>query len=184
MNLATGLRDLGVLTSVIVHDDVLVGTSVENGIRIARVSSPIRTFYSILTLETFVNTQFVREGEFIVVNELVDVIFSFEWSTLLSAVSLKSIHRLPLVSIVQTLEPQRTSWRKDPLSITIENFERTYLRKADLVVTNSEKTYRQLRDNYQIEEFRTFVADLGAGYWILAILSLLEERSSYESPHA
>jgi len=177
LNLAVNLRDLGVLTSVIVHDDMFVGTSIENGVRVARVGSPIRTFYSILTLETFANTQFIREGEFIITNELVDVIFSFEWSTLLAAISLKSLHQLPLVSVIQSVEPQRTSWKKDPLSITIENFERTYLGRADLVVTDSTQTYYQIRDNYRLDETRTFVVDLQSVYWVMAVLSLLEERS-------
>ncbi len=171
--LARILRDLGMLTSVVVHDEMLVGTFVENGLRIARVRNPIRTFYSILTTETFVSTQFVKEGEFIVSNELVDVIFSFEWSTLLSAISLKTVHHLPLVSVMQTLEPFRTSWGKDPLSITIENFEKTFLRKSDLTVTGSKETYDYLIEKYRLDPSKTLAVDLDADYWPLVALSLV-----------
>lgn len=171
--LATILRDLGVLTSIVTHDEMLVGTFIENGLRIARVRNPIRTFYSILTMETFVNTQFVKEGEFIVSKELVDVIFSFEWSTLLCAISLKAVHHLPLISVMQTLEPFRTSWGKDPLSMTIENFERTFLRKSDLIVTGSKESYGCLIEKYRLDPLRTLAVDLDADYWPLAALSLV-----------
>lgn len=52
----------GFLVSVLTHEEFNVGTSIEKSIKVTRVGSPIRTFYSIFALETYLTTQYVRGG--------------------------------------------------------------------------------------------------------------------------
>lgn len=173
--LAKRLRDEGLLVSVLVHDDVLVGNFVEDGIRVVRTSSPIRTYYSVLTVEMFLTTQLIREGKRLIEGELVDLIVSFEWMSLASACALKTGLGIPLASVMQSTEPQRSAWRKDPLSITIENFEKTLLAEADLVLPYSLQTMDTIVGYYGIDEKRVALYDLEADYSVKAILSLMDK---------
>jgi hypothetical protein len=173
--LAKRLRDEGLLVSVLVHDDVLVGSFIEDGIRVVRTSSPIRTYYSVLTVEMFLTTQFIREGKKLVRGELVDLVVSFEWMSLASACALKVGLGIPLVSVIQSTEPQRSAWRKDPLSITIENFERVLLAEADLVLPWSAQTKDIVEGYYGVDRNKVALYDLQADYAVKAILSLMDK---------
>jgi hypothetical protein len=181
--LARRLRDEGLLVTALVHDDVLVGNFIEDSIRVVRISNPIRTYYSVLTVEMFLTTQFIREGKKLIEGEMVDLIVSFEWLTLASACALKMGFGLPLVSIVQSTEPQRSAWRRDPLSITIENFEKSLLVKADLVVPYSTQTMNVLSDYYRVDQKKIAAFDLHSEYAMKALLSLLDRGGDEdESP--
>jgi hypothetical protein len=181
--LARRLRDEGLLVSVLVHDDVLVGNFIEDSIRVVRISNPIRTYYSVLTVEMFLTTQFIREGKKLIGGEMVDLIVSFEWLTLASACALKMGFRVPLVSIVQSTEPQRSAWRRDPLSITIESFEKLLLAKADLVVPYSTQTMNVLSDYYRVDQKKIALFDLRSEYAAKALLSLMDRGGDEdESP--
>jgi hypothetical protein len=181
--LAGRMRDEGLLVSALVHDDVLVGNFIEDSIRVVRISNPIRTYYSVLTVEMFLTTQFIREGKRLIEGEMVDLIVSFEWLTLASACALKMGFGVPLVSIVQSTEPQRSAWRRDPLSITIENFEKSLLAKADLVVPYSTQTMNVLSDYYRVDQRKIASFDLHSEYAIKALLSLVDRGGDEdESP--
>jgi len=173
--LAKGFREQGLLVSVLAHDDLLVGDFFEDGIRVVRTSSPIRTYYSILTVEMFLTTQFVREGKRLIKGELVDLIVSFEWLTLASARALKARFGIPLVSVIQTVEPQRSAWRKDPLSITIENFERSLLAMSDIILAPAPQTVGVLTGYYGIDEKKISNFDLSSDYTVRAVLSLIDK---------
>jgi len=174
--LAKGLRDEGLIVSVLAHDDVLVGDFIEESMRIVRISNPIRTYYSILTVEMFLTTQFIREAMRLIKGEMVGLVVSFEWLTLAAACALKMRFRLPLISVVQSTEPQRSAWRKDPLSITIENFERTLLAKSDLVLPHSRQTFDILKGYYGIDGDKIALFDMQSDYWTKAVLSLVDRE--------
>jgi len=173
--LAKRLRDEGLLVSALVHDDVLVGNYIEDSIRVVRISNPVRTYYSVLTVEMFLTTQFIREGKKLIEGEMVDLIVSFEWLTLASACALNMGLHIPLVGIVQSTEPQRSAWRRDPLSITIENFEKSLLSKVDLVVPYSTQTMNVLSDYYHVDQKKIAHFDLQSEYATKALLSLVDK---------
>ncbi|MGC9084634.1 MAG: glycosyltransferase [Thermoproteota archaeon] len=169
----------GFLVSVLTHDEFNVGTSIENSIRVTRVSSPVRTFYSIFALETYLTTQYIREGVNIILGEKVDLIISFEWISFLSAYMLSSKFSVPWAAIIQTSEKERSKNSFDLLSISIANIERDLLKKANIILTNSLKTYETLTNEYSIDSRRIAVVDLEAGYCISFLLSMIKNKNAY-----
>ncbi|MCI4438911.1 glycosyltransferase [archaeon] len=163
----------GFLVSVLTHDEFNVGTSVENSIRVTRVSSPVRTFYSIFALETYLTTQYIREGVNIILGEKVDLIISFEWMGFLSAYMLSSKFSIPWVAVIQTSEKERSKDSFDLLSISIASIEKGLLKKASMILTNSLKTYETLINEYSIDSRKIVVVNLEAEYCVPFLLSMI-----------
>lgn len=168
----------GFLVSVLTHDEFSVRTSVENSIRVTRVRSPVRTFYSIFALETYLTTQYVREGVNIILGEKVDLIISFEWISFLSAYMLSSAFSIPWVAIIQTSEKERSKNSFDLLSISISNIEKDLLKKANMILTNNLRTYETLINDYSIDSRRISILDLEAEYCIPFLLSMIKNKNS------
>ncbi|NHV06909.1 MAG: glycosyltransferase family 4 protein [Thaumarchaeota archaeon] len=163
----------GFLVSVLTHDEFNVGTSVENSIRVTRVSSPVRTFYSIFALETYLTTQYIREGVNIILGEKADLIISFEWMGFLSAYMLSSKFSIPWVAVIQTSEKERSKDSFDLLSISIASIEKGLLKKASMILTNSLKTYETLINEYSIDSRKIVVVNLEAEYCVPFLLSMI-----------
>jgi hypothetical protein len=163
----------GFLVSVLTHDEFNVGTIVENSIRVTRVSSPVRTFYSIFALETYLTTQYIREGVNIILGEKVDLIISFEWMGFLSAYMLSSKFSIPWVAVIQTSEKERSKDSFDLLSISIASIEKGLLKKASMILTNSLKTYETLINEYSIDSRKIVVVNLEAEYCVPFLLSMI-----------
>lgn len=169
----------GFLVNVLTHDEFNFGTSIESSIRVTRIRSPIRTFYSIFSLETYLTTQYIREGVNIILGENVDLIISFEWMTFLSAYMLSSKFSIPWVAVIQTSEKERSGNTFDLLSISIANIERDLLKKAKMILTNNLKTFETLVNDYSIERKKIMVVDLKASYCISFLVSMLMEHEGH-----
>ncbi|MGQ9513763.1 MAG: glycosyltransferase family 4 protein [Thermoproteota archaeon] len=138
----------GILTSVVTFDDWRPGQSVEEGVRIQRVATPVRTSYSILTWGPLTIPEFVRASAEIIRGEGVDLIHSFEWIAGLSAITLKTIHHLPLVCTFHTIEAQRTISKDSPLSQSISFLEREVACASNVVTATNETTAQLLKSEY------------------------------------
>jgi len=156
-----GMADEGILTSVVTFDDWRPGETVEEGIRVSRISSPIRTFYSILTWAPLVTPEFVRASSNIIRGEGVDLVLSFEWLTGLSATTISTIHDLPLVCVFHSVESQRNPFRNSPISQGISYLEREIANAADFVAATNDDTEKILRDEYGVSAGRIGVTGLG-----------------------
>jgi hypothetical protein len=158
---AKGMADEGVLTSVITFDDWRPGEAVEEGVRVCRVTAPIRTFYSILTWSPLTTPEFVRAASKVIRGEGVDLVLSLEWLTGLSAMTLKAIYHLPLISVFHSTEAQRTQSRESPLSKGIAYLERGIAEAADLLIATDEAVARMLVVGYAIPRGKVEVIGLG-----------------------
>lgn len=163
----------GFLVSVLTHDDFRVGTSIENSIKVTRVSNPIRTFYSIFAIETYLTTQYVREGVNIILGEKIDLIVSFEWISFLSAYMLSTKFSVPWIAVIQTSEKERSKNSFDLLSVSIANVERDLLRKADIILTDNLETYKTLVGEYSIDSRKILVVKLESEYCVPFLLSMV-----------
>lgn len=151
----------GILTSVITYDDWRPGETVEDGIRVSRVGSKIRTFYSILTWTPLITPEFVRASSNIIRGEGVDLVISFEWLTGLSAMTIRTIHNLPLVCTFHSVEYQRNPFRNSPISQCVSYLEREVANAADIVATTNDDTAKILRDEYGISAEKVIVTRFG-----------------------
>lgn len=142
----------GILTSVVTFDDWRPGQTVEEGVRVCRVTTHVRTFYSILTWGPLVAPEFVRASSEIIRGEGVDLIHSFEWTTGIPAMTLKTIHNLPLVCTFHTIEAQRTASKDSPLSQSISFLEREVARAGDAVTATNEITAQMLSAEYGLHD--------------------------------
>ncbi|MBO3802529.1 MAG: glycosyltransferase [Candidatus Brockarchaeota archaeon] len=142
----------GILVSVVTFDDWRPGQAVEEGVRVCRVTAPVRTFYSILTWAPLVAPEFVRASSSVIRGEGVDLIHSFEWVTGLPAITLKAVYRLPLVCTFHSIEAQRAADKDSPLSQSISFLEKELARESDVVTATNEDTARMLRSEYGLPE--------------------------------
>ncbi|TLN15980.1 hypothetical protein FDZ71_07010 [bacterium] len=159
-SVSKGMVKDGILTSVVTFDDWRPGETVEEGIRVSRIASPIRTFYSILTWTPLITPEFVRASSKIIRGEGVDLVLSFEWTTGMSAMTLGTIHDLPLVCAYHSVECQRNPFRDSPLSQGIAYLEREVAKASELVVATNEDTAKFLRDEYGISVAKIVVTRL------------------------
>jgi len=150
----------GILTSVVTFDDWRPGETVEEGIRVSRIASPIRTFYSILTWTPLITPEFVRASSKIIRGEGIDLVLSFEWTTGISAMTIRTIHDLPLVCTYHSVECQRNPFRDSPISQGISYLEREVANAAELVAATNEDTAKLLRDEYGISAAKIAVTRL------------------------
>jgi hypothetical protein len=156
-----GMADEGILTSVVTFDDWRPGEMVEEGIRVSRIASPIKTFYSILTWTPLVTPEFVRASSNIIRGEGVDLVLSFEWLTGLSAMTISTVHDLPLVCAFHSVESQRNPFRNSPLSQGVSYLEREVAKAADFVAATNDDTGKILRDEYGVSAEKVGVTRLG-----------------------
>lgn len=160
-SVSRGMVKDGILTSVVTFDDWRPGETVEEGIRVSRIASPIRTFYSILTWTPLVTPEFVRASSNIIRGEGVDLMLSFEWTTGISAMTIMTIHNLPLVCIYHSVESQRNPSHDSPISQGISYLEREVANAADIVVATNDDTATILRGEYGIRAEKIAVTRLG-----------------------
>jgi len=151
---------VGILTSVVTFDDWRPGETVEEGIRVSRIASPIRTFYSILTWTTLITPEFVRASSQIIRGEGVDLVLSFEWTTGMSAMTVRTIHDLPLICTYHSVECQRNPFRDSPISQGIAYLEREVANASELVVATNEDAAKFLRDEYGVSAAKIVVTRL------------------------
>jgi len=177
------LAEDGILTSVVTFDDWRPGEAVEEGIRVSRIASPIRTFYSILTWTPLITPEFVRASSKIIRGEGVDLVLSFEWTTGMSAMTIRTIHDLPLVCTYHSVESQRNPFRDSPISLGISYLEREVANSAEFVVTTNYDTAKILRDLYGISAAKIVVTRLGED--VGSLISICRQAvESHESANA
>jgi len=160
-SISRGMVREGILTSVVTFDDWRPGETVEEGIRVSRIGSPIRTFYSILTWTPLITPEFVRASSKIIRGEGVDLVLSFEWTTGISAMTIRTIYNLPLVCTYHSVESQRNPFRDSPISQGISYLEREVANAAELVAATNDDIARILRDEYGISAAKIVVMRLG-----------------------
>lgn len=138
--LAQGLSKGELDVHVITFHDHLTGLYQESdGVKVWRVSNPVKTHINVLTWDLTLMTEFVRVASdvYYSVHGEVDLIDAHEWLCITAAVSLKKAFDIPFIYTIYSLEDHRASDVRAPLSVAIKNLEWLGMYEAERVVVDS-----------------------------------------------
>lgn len=111
-----------------------------NGVKVWRVTNPVKTHINILTWDLTLMTEFVRVASDIYysVHGEVDLVDAHEWLCVTAAVSLKKTFDIPFIYTIYSLEDHRSSDVSAPLSVAIKNLEQLGMYEAERMVVGSQ----------------------------------------------
>jgi len=139
--LAVQLVKRDVETYVVTYHDFLTGEYKEpEGVKIYRVTNPVRTHIGVLTWVLTLNQQVERAAAnvYYKVNEQINLIDAYDWHFIHAAVTLKKAFNMPFIYSVESLEEHRSHGGNYPFNMAIKSIEWLGLYEAERVIVKSE----------------------------------------------
>jgi len=167
--LATHMAENGVGVYVITYDDHLTGLSGdEGGIKLFRVTNPVRTHIGVLTWVLTLNQEIERAAAKIYydVSKHVDLVDVHDWHFIPSAVTLNRALKIPFVYSVDSLEEHRAHGANAPFNMAIKSIEWLGAYESRRLVVKSEWMRDEVTRLYKIPAEKVTVIPRGSGTWI------------------
>jgi len=173
--LATQLVKNKVMTYVVTYHDFLTGFSEEaNGVKIFRVTNPVRTHIGVLTWVLTLNQEVERATANIYyqVDKKVDLIDACDWHFIPAAVTLKKALDIPFVYSVESLEEHRSPRMDSAFNMAIKSIEWMGFYEAKKVCTTSEWMRDEIVRIYKVPSNKIEVVALNTNRSINDLLNL------------
>ncbi|MEM0057393.1 MAG: glycosyltransferase family 4 protein [Candidatus Bathyarchaeia archaeon] len=175
--LARRLAQSGVETFLVTYHDYLTGEFEEEGVKVHRVSNPVKTHISVLTWVLTLNQEVERAAANIYYRsgKQVDLIDVQDWHFIPAAVTLKKAFGIPFVYSVESLEDHRSHGANTPFNMAIKSIEWLGLYEADRVVVKSDWMAGEVVRIYRVPEAKVRIVKLGVDFWPKTILEVYGE---------
>jgi glycogen(starch) synthase len=173
--LAVQLVKRDVETYVVTYHDFLMGQYEEpGGVRICRVTNPVRTHIGVLTWVLTLNQEVERAAANIYynVNKQVDLIDVHDWHFIQAAVTLKKAFNLPFIYSVDSLETHRSHGSNSPFNMAIKSIEWLGLYEAKKVIVKSEWMRDEIIRAYKVPIGKINLVATESKMWMKNILEI------------
>jgi len=158
---------------VVTYHDYLTGQSEElEGVKIYRVTNPVRTHKGILTWVLTLNQEVERAVANIYYNtgKRVDLIDAQDWHFIPGAVTLKKAFDLPFIYSVESLEDLRSHGADSSFNTAIKSIERVGMCEAERIVVKSEWMRDEVIKRYKVSKDKIKVTLPKTSTWMKDIL--------------
>ncbi|MEM1590253.1 MAG: glycosyltransferase [Candidatus Bathyarchaeia archaeon] len=175
--LAEHLVKSGVETFLVTYHDYLTGEFEEEGVKVHRVTNPVKTHISILTWALTLNREVERAATSIYYRSggHIDLIDVQDWHFVPAAVTLKKAFDVPFVYSVESLEDHRSRGANTPLNMAIKSIEWLGMYEAERVVVKSDWMAGEVTRLYNVPKAKVRIVKFDSGLDVLAILEVYNE---------
>jgi glycosyltransferase involved in cell wall biosynthesis len=173
--LATQLATKKVDVNVVTYDDRLTGLDQEpTGVKTVRVSNPVHTHIGVLTWVLTLNQEIERAAANIYyqANKQIDLVDTYDWHFVPSAVTLKSGLGIPFVYSVESLEDHRSQALNTPYNMAIKSIEWLGFFEAEKISVKSEWMRDEVIRIYKVPKEKIIVISTESDSWLTDILQL------------
>ena len=173
--LATQLASNRVEVNVVTYDDSSTGfTQDSTGVKVTRVSNPVRTHIGVLTWVLTLNQEVERAAAnaYYNANKQIDVIDTYDWHFIPAAATLKNGLGIPFVYSVESLEDHRTLNANTPYNMAIKSIEWLGFYEANAINVKSEWMRDEVIRIYKVPEEKITVIPADSATWLTDIVKL------------
>ena len=173
--LATQLAASNIDVNVVTYDDSSTGLFQEStGVKISRVSNPVRTHIGVLTWVLTLNQEVERAAAnaYYDANKQLDVIDTYDWHFIPAAVTLKNGLGIPFVYSVESLEDHRTQGPNTPYNMAIKSIEWLGFYEASAINVKSDWMKDEIIRIYKVPKEKITVVPAGSSTWLTDIINL------------
>jgi glycosyltransferase involved in cell wall biosynthesis len=173
--LATQLATKKVDVNVVTYDDRLTGLDQEpTGVKTVRVSNPVHTHIGVLTWVLTLNQEIERAAANIYyqANKQIDLVDTYDWHFIPSAVTLKSGLGIPFVYSVESLEDHRSQALNTPYNMAIKSIEWLGFFEAEKISVKSEWMRDEVIRIYKVPKEKIIVISTESDSCLTDILKL------------
>ncbi len=171
--LSNGLVEKKVDTNVVTYHDYLTETVVEpTGVKVNRVTNPVRTHIGVLTWVLTLNQEVERVSANIYYENakklnLIDV---YDWHFIPAAVTLKNSLGVPFVYSVESLEDHRSLSSNTPYNMAIKSIEWLGFYEAERVSVKSEWMKEEVTRIYKVPKEKIDVLSTDSPDWVKDVI--------------
>jgi glycosyltransferase involved in cell wall biosynthesis len=173
--LATQLASNRVDVNVVTYDDSSTGfTQDSTGVKVTRVSNPVRTHIGVLTWVLTLNQEVERAAAnaYYNANKQIDVIDTYDWHFVPAAATLKNGLGIPFVYSVESLEDHRTVGTNTSYNMAIKSIEWLGFYEASAINVKSEWMRDEVIRIYKVPEEKITVIPADSATWLTDIVKL------------
>lgn len=171
--LAVQLAKNGVKINVVTYHDFMTGEHEEpEGVKIYRVTNPVRTHIGVLTWVLTLNQEVERVAANIYygASKQVDLIDAHDWHFIPAAVTLKKALDIPIIYSVESLEEHRSYGANSPFNMAIKSIEWLGMYEAEKLIVKSEWMRNEIFKVYKVPPLKVKVIPPNSVIWIKEIL--------------
>lgn len=171
--LAMQLVKNDVKTFVVTYHDYLTGQYEEpEGVKVHRVTNPVRTHIGVLTWVLTLNQEVERAAANIYYNvdKRLDLIDVHDWHFIPAAVTLKKALGVPFVYSVESLEEHRSHGANSPFNMAIKSIEWLGMYEAAKLVVKSEWMRDEVYRLYKVPLEKVNIIPSKSTHWMRNIL--------------
>ena len=158
---------------IVTYHDYLTGVSSDlEGIKIFRVSNPVRTHIGVLTWVLTLNQEVERATANIYYsnNKQIDLIDAHDWHFIPAAITIKKALNIPFIYSVESLEEHRSHGANSPFNRAIKSIEWLGMYEAEKLIVKSEWMRDEVLRLYQVPLEKVKVIQPKSAGWIKEIL--------------
>lgn len=173
--LATQLVKNKVETYVVTYHDSWTGAAEEaSGVKVVRVTNPVRTNIGVLTWDLTLNQEVERAAANIYyhADKHIDLIDVYDWHFIPAAVTLKNALNIPFVYSAESLEDHRSPNSNTPYNMSIKSIEWLGFYEAKKVSVKSEWMQDEIIRIYRVPKEKIKVVSPSADSWMKDVLEL------------
>jgi glycogen(starch) synthase len=185
--LANYVRDLSIQLAknkvepfVVTYHEYLTGEFEEGGLKIHRVTNPVKTHISVLTWVLTLNQEVERVAANIYykTGKQISLIDAHDWHFIPAAVTLKKALGIPFVYSIESLEDHRSHGANSPFNMAIKSIEWLGMYEASAIIVKSEWMADEAIRIYKVPEAKIKIVNPESGFWpknVLEVYKSLKE---------
>ncbi|MBX5328139.1 MAG: glycosyltransferase [Candidatus Bathyarchaeota archaeon] len=173
--LAIQLVKNNVKAFVVTYHDYLTGQYEESeGVKVYRVTNPVRTHIGVLTWVLTLNQEVERAATNIYYNidKQLDLIDVHDWHFIPAAVTLKKALGVPFVYSVESLEEHRSHGANSPFNMAIKSIEWLGMYETAKLVVKSEWMRDEVYRLYKVPVEKVKIIPPKSTHWMRSILEI------------
>jgi len=171
------LAKTGIETFLVTYHEYLTGEFENGGVKVYRVTNPVKTHISVLTWVLTLNQEVERVAANIYYKsgKQIDLIDVQDWHFIPAAVTLKEAFDISFVYSVESLEDHRSHGANSPFNMAIKSIEWLGTYEADAVVVKSNWMANEVIRAYKVPEAKVKIVNLETNHWLESILKVYRE---------
>ncbi len=178
--LSTNLVEKKVETNIVTYHDYLTGSMDEpTGVKIHRVTNPVKTHVGVLTWVLTLNQEVERVAANIYYESCkkVDLIDVHDWHFIQAAVTLKNSLGIPFVYSAETLEDHRSLASNTPYNMAIKSIEWLGFYEAERVSVKSDWMKEEIIRIYKVPKEKVTVVSTESNIWIKDVIKVYNQTA-------